>query len=86
MCASIFYREAREYGAMWHGCDWSTHTVLGSDPWDTNKGKSSSMNFHSRSLDEWEWELPRPTDWRPYVIEKDDSFTIFFYTHIATSI
>ncbi len=32
MCASILAREMAEFGAMWHGCDWDTHTILGADP------------------------------------------------------
>ena len=31
-CASMFVREISEYGAMWHGCEWSTHSILGSNP------------------------------------------------------
>jgi len=33
LSASIFAREAAEFGAMWHGCHWSTHAILGTDPW-----------------------------------------------------
>ncbi|GAB4266207.1 hypothetical protein [Thermincola ferriacetica] len=32
LSASLFAREAREFGARWHGLSWSTHTILGSDP------------------------------------------------------
>ena len=28
MCASILARELAEFGAMWHGCDWDTHTIV----------------------------------------------------------
>ncbi len=30
--ASIFLREANEFGAEWHGCEWSVETVLGGIP------------------------------------------------------
>lgn len=29
LCASLLCRQLREFGAMWHGCDWSTHSILG---------------------------------------------------------
>ncbi|MGO8752105.1 MAG: hypothetical protein ACLQNE_39715 [Thermoguttaceae bacterium] len=32
ICASILARELAEFGAMWHGCDWDTHTILGANP------------------------------------------------------
>ena len=28
LSASILSREAAEFGAMWHGCDWSDQTIL----------------------------------------------------------
>lgn len=32
MCASLFAREASEFGAMWHGCSWSDHQILDASP------------------------------------------------------
>ena len=32
LSASLFAREIAEFGAMWHGCNWSTHTILGDEP------------------------------------------------------
>ena len=33
LSASILSREADEFGAWWHGCDWSVHTIIsGSSP------------------------------------------------------
>ena len=29
--ASIFAREAHEYGALWHGCDWTDHEIIGGE-------------------------------------------------------
>lgn len=50
---SLFLRELRELGAMWHGCDWGDHEVLVSpracDPVD------------------WTWHASEPADWRPSV-------------------
>ena len=30
--ASLFWREIREFGAIWHGCDWTSHNVLDRNP------------------------------------------------------
>lgn len=38
LSASILARELREFGALWHGCSWSTHAILGSDPWGSHAG------------------------------------------------
>lgn len=32
LSASIFLRELTELGALWHGCDWSTRSIVGTDP------------------------------------------------------
>ena len=66
--ASIFIRELREMGSLWHGCSWSTHEVLASD---------------SRiAKQKWEWEEKKPRDWRP-VVRKDSAglWRVIFYSH-----
>jgi hypothetical protein len=38
LCASIFMREAREFGALWHGCSWSNHTIIDANPFHETPG------------------------------------------------
>ena len=32
LSASIFMREVNEFGALWHGCNWSTHEIIDKAP------------------------------------------------------
>jgi hypothetical protein len=81
MCASIFGREISEFGAMWHGCDWDTHRILDADPWkDAQEGRKADMSESMAPADEWEWVQPRPTDWRPQVVQDGDRVTVTFLT------
>jgi hypothetical protein len=50
LSASIFAREMAEFGAWWHGQEWSTHIVIGDDPWTDNA--YSILPDSSRNLDE----------------------------------
>lgn len=68
--ASMFLRELRELGALWHGCDWSTHTVLTREPKD--------------DIPMVRWHSPAPRDWRPVVRWPDDSRAeVVFYSWTA---
>jgi hypothetical protein len=65
--ASLFSRELRELGAIWHGCSWSEHEILTSSP--------------LKALDELEWVESRPKELRPQVSEKSDgSNEVVFYS------
>jgi len=51
--ASLFLRELRELGAVWHGTSWDTHEILAAPKeWDPAV---------------WKWEEYEPKDWRPSV-------------------
>ncbi len=83
LSASLFAREANEFGAMWHGCNWSTHAILGAAPWtdvpteDVGSGRPSRAG----SADDWKWNEPQPVSWEPSFEQRDDSITIRFLTH-----
>ena len=66
--ASIFNRELHELGAMWHACNWSTHTLL----------TSARMipPDHDRR-----WKKEQPGEWRPCVKIAPKHHTVTFYTH-----
>lgn len=69
-CASLFSREAAEFGAMWHGCDWSTHKILGSPPRELRQREEV-----------WNWLADVPDVWLPAYDEKDDERIISFHTY-----
>ena len=41
LCASLLARELAEFGAMWHGCGWSEHAILGTNPFTAKKGRGT---------------------------------------------
>jgi hypothetical protein len=82
MCASILARELAEFGAMWHGCSWSTHTVLDANPWESAKGKKKSdVGRWLTPLSEWKWSHRPPETWNPSVVDGDDEAVVRFYTY-----
>ncbi len=82
LSASIFAREAAEFGAIWHGSSWSTHVILGSDPNDSPR-QSNQRGYPdepSKYPDEWQWLEPKPSEWMPGVCEGSNVVTVMFYT------
>ena len=69
--ASLFVRELAEFGAMWHGCDWSTHTIL--------SGLPKEIPGPSQGPD-WEWHEAIPEQWRPCVEESGVGTVVSMYT------
>jgi len=82
LSASLFAREVAEFGAMWHGCSWSTHIILGSDPWSSpqRSTRRSSSEGPSGSPDDWRWLESKPSEWVPEVYEDGGIVTVTFYT------
>ena len=78
LCASLLERELREFGAVWHGCDWSEHRILDADPWkDSLSPKEDTVS----PIDEWQWRQPRPADWKPRVIQHPDRTIVTFLSY-----
>ncbi len=66
--ASLFSREVRELGALWHGVRWGDH----------------SLTVVQRAVPsgEWQWLRERPKDWRPNVEHcANGTRTVRFFTH-----
>jgi hypothetical protein len=81
LCASLLCRELGDFGAMWHGCNWSTHTILGENPWKKETTiRESSVDMPSGSAADWKWLAPEPSEWRPQVYEEGDEVTVTFFT------
>ncbi len=70
--ASILTRELQEFGALWHGCRWKHHKIVGG---------------RRKSWDEFEW-LREIRNFRPRVISSESTAVEFFtYTeHTARSV
>lgn len=85
--ASFFAREIAEFGAMWHGCHWSTHIILGDNPLSSPPSYfygNPEKGF--RKPDEWKWLERKPLEWRPQVSENRDIVTVTFYTYSGLAI
>jgi hypothetical protein len=82
LSASIFAREAAEFGAIWHGSSWSTHVVLGSDPNDSprHSDQRGYPDEPSKYPGAWRWLEPKPSEWMPGVCEGSNVVTVMFYT------
>jgi hypothetical protein len=67
MEASITLRELGEFGAIWHGCSWSEHTVLDRNPFTHGLPEVSGIELEFlRDESDWTWES-HPDEWRPTV-------------------
>jgi hypothetical protein len=69
--ASLFWREAGEIGAAWHGVHWGHYKLVDSEPVPS---------------DEWDWwddvypDRGRPAEWRPIVEFARHGVTVQFHT------
>ena len=74
LSASVLMRELHEFGAMWHGCNWEDHHIIGSDPCVGEKPFVSGPP-------QWFWPEPKPAKWKPHVLFTDDLIAAVFYTY-----
>lgn len=81
MCASILARELAEFGAMWHGCGWGTHMILGADPLRDIGPDTSDRKRVMGSEADWQWDGPRPKRWNPRVSQGKKAVKVTFFTH-----
>jgi hypothetical protein len=82
--ASLFWREIREFGAYWHGCDWSSHSLLDRNPLSVPaRGRQRGVDWPSGRARDWHWLRPEPADWRPAVRRRGASVTVTFCTFNA---
>lgn len=71
--ASILKRELKEFGALWHGCDWGTYKLLAS-PDDTRSGMIGG-GFPVQ----WSWISRKIADLRPRVKIKSGQVLVTYY-------
>jgi hypothetical protein len=83
LAASLLRREFSEFGAVWHGANWSLHFVLDKDPWLAAPPKEGepTLDRPTAKAAEWTWLEEAPKDWRPQVKVEKDRVTVTFYTY-----
>ena len=72
LSASILSREAAEFGAWWHGCDWSVHTILSKPPQQADDPDVSDDEWQltgEAPVGNWTWHGPVPHAWEPTFAE-----------------
>ena len=77
LCASLFAREAAEFGAEWSGCWWSDWTIIGMEPAAMTKRARSTLGI--RDIGRFAWEEPKPEVWEPSVTVRDDGVVVTFH-------
>jgi hypothetical protein len=73
IAASLFAREISEFGAIWHGCSWSSHHII--------DDQFSSDEFTLEEMDDWDWSEEKPREWRPSVTKTNHNVIVNFYTY-----
>jgi hypothetical protein len=92
LCASILSRELAEFGARWHGCNWTTHTLIGADPLISGvqiEAASSGGGPNGYAKGElptagssgWKWLSTKPNPWHPSVRVSPRAVTVIFFTY-----
>jgi hypothetical protein len=74
--ASLLFREFQEFGAQWHGCDWSMHRILSSNPWQIVSPLRDDMG----ELHDWKFKRRMPGDWSLSVRRSAGLVTVTFYS------
>ena len=82
LSASIFAREIHEFGAMWHGCGWSTHEIIDKAPFDyfNQTQGDSEGRISDTKVDGWTWLVKKPKEFQPSVCKKNDKIIVTFYS------
>lgn len=72
LSASILSREADEFGAWWHGCDWSVQTIVSRAPPqadDPNAPDDEWKLTGEAAAGDWIWHGLAPRIWEPTFAE-----------------
>lgn len=68
LSASILSREAAEFGAWWHGCDWTDQAIIARIPRhaeDRDALGDSWVLAGGAPVGNWKWSAPVPRTWQP---------------------
>ena len=85
LSASILRREAAEFGASWHGCIWSSQTIIGKAP---KEGDSQGADGHDRweqtdgaPVGKWTWRARVPQKWEPTFVDRGKTKDVVLCIH-----
>lgn len=83
LAASLLRRQFTEFGAMWHGYNWTFYHILDADPWKDGPPREEGplSERPSSPRDNWTWVADMPQDFRPRVQAEGDQVTVTFYTY-----
>ncbi len=83
LCASIFAREAREFGTLRHGVSWGETAIIGGDPFGGGPIEGGAAGGFFEHPQSWTWHAAAPGDWRPTVTEGEHGREVVFHTYSA---
>lgn len=81
--ASLLARELWEFGALWHGCSWDAHTILGENPLTSSRKSRRDRPDDWPDCDpkHWKWEKRKPRQWQPTVGKDSGRVLVRFFTY-----
>lgn len=81
VCLSLLGRKLAEFGALWHGVSWGTHTVIGDMPWNER------LAGHPLSEPEgWTGDTLSADELEPRVEVTADGAIVRFYTYTGAGL
>ena len=83
LSASILSREAKEFGALWHGCVWSDQEILSRPPRHED-GKDSDVRRRLAGEppdSEWRWCEAAPRTWKPSYVDNGATRDVILYIY-----
>jgi hypothetical protein len=86
LSASLFSRELPEFGAVWHGINWRSHSIVGGGPNTLIKQEAqpeSDLGLEITPPEKWTWDEPEPQEWRPGCDRDGSTVTITVYSFSA---
>ena len=84
LSASILRREAAEFGASWHGCDWSPQKILSKPPrhaGDPDVPVHEGDRTGLAPASDWKWLGPVPKAWEPTYVERGSTKRIVLHIY-----
>lgn len=71
LSASILSREAEEFGAVWHGCEWSDQKILSKAPRQADDRDSADRRERTGEapVRNWSWCGTVPRTWKPTYVD-----------------
>ena len=84
LSASILRREAEEFGACWHGCDWTHQTILCMPPRQTDEPHVLAAERKLTGdppVGNWTWRGPVPKTWEPTYAERESTRRVILNIH-----